>query len=236
MGYCLSATSTPGKTLMITGATGFIGKVMLEKLLRCCPDILKIFLLVRPKSGIKASLRIEEITSGILFDKVREAQPNFQSKLIPIESDLMDSDLGLKEEDIRTLQDETELVFHMAATVRFDEKLSLALHMNVQGTRKILELSRGMKKLLRVFYPPPVDPYKILDAVGWMSEDIVQELTPMLLGKRPNTYTFTKALAEYVVKEEGKGLPICITRRPIVGASESNFPVSEVFKACPKFW
>ncbi|XP_041471923.1 fatty acyl-CoA reductase 1-like [Lytechinus variegatus] len=243
MGYCSVSDFYAGKTLMITGATGFIGKVMLEKLLRCCPDIRRVFLLVRPKSGIKASARIEEITSGILFDKVREAQPGFQSKLIPIESDLMDSDLGLKEEDIRTLQQETELVFHMAATVRFDEKLSHSLHLNVQATRKILELSRGMKKLLvfqhvstayaycdrkkieEVFYPPPVDPYKILDAVGWMSEDIIQELTPMLLGKRPNTYTFTKALAEYVVKEEGKGLPICITRPSIVGASwKEPFP------------
>nr|XP_054762145.1 uncharacterized protein LOC129268642 isoform X2 [Lytechinus pictus] len=47
MAYCSVGDFYAGKTLMITGATGFIGKVMLEKLLRCCPDIRKVFLLVR---------------------------------------------------------------------------------------------------------------------------------------------------------------------------------------------
>ena len=59
-----------------------------------------------------------------LFDKVRQAHPDFHSKLVPIESDLTEPDLALSEDDIRTLQEETELVFHVAATVRFDEKLS----------------------------------------------------------------------------------------------------------------
>ena len=40
-----------GKTLMLTGGTGFIGKVLVEKLLRCCPDVEKIYLLIRPKAG-----------------------------------------------------------------------------------------------------------------------------------------------------------------------------------------
>nr|XP_054761329.1 fatty acyl-CoA reductase 1-like [Lytechinus pictus] len=123
MAYCSVSDFYAGKTLMITGATGFIGKVLLEKLLRCCPDIKKIFLLVRTKKDKGPSARIKEITSSMMFDKVREAQPDFQSKLIPIESDLIEPDLALKEEDIRTLQEETELVFHVAATVRFDEKM-----------------------------------------------------------------------------------------------------------------
>ncbi|XP_030845030.1 LOW QUALITY PROTEIN: fatty acyl-CoA reductase 1 [Strongylocentrotus purpuratus] len=243
MAYCSIGEFYAGKTLMITGATGFIGKVMLEKLMRCCPDIKKVFLLIRPKSGQRAAARIQEITAGLLFDKVREAQPNFQSKLIAIDCDLTEPDLALKEEDIKTLQEETELAFHVAATVRFDEKLSLSLHLNVYATKKILQLAQGMKKLLvfqhvstayancdrsrieEVVYPPPVDPYKMLDAVEWMSEDMIQTLTPKLLGKRPNTYTFTKALAEYVVMEEGKGMPICITRPSIVGASwKEPFP------------
>lgn len=40
-----------GKTVMLTGGTGFIGKVLVEKLLRCCPDVDKIYLLIRPKAG-----------------------------------------------------------------------------------------------------------------------------------------------------------------------------------------
>lgn len=43
-----------------------------------------------------------------------------------------------------------------------------------------------------------------------------------LLGDWPNTYTFTKALAEQVVEKEGKGLPIAVFR-PAVGESDGTF-------------
>jgi alcohol-forming fatty acyl-CoA reductase len=44
----------------------------------------------------------------------------------------------------------------------------------------------------------------------------LEQLTPHLLGKWPNTYTYTKALAEEYVKTHGKGLPITIFRPAIV--------------------
>ena len=39
------------RSIFITGATGFMGKVLVEKLLRSCPDIKTIYLLMRPKKG-----------------------------------------------------------------------------------------------------------------------------------------------------------------------------------------
>lgn len=48
-----------GKKIFITGATGFMGKVLIEKLLRCCPDIEKIYLLMRPKKGQGTKERLE---------------------------------------------------------------------------------------------------------------------------------------------------------------------------------
>ncbi|KAL1453005.1 hypothetical protein WDU94_007182, partial [Cyamophila willieti] len=47
---------------------------------------------------------------------------------------------------------------------------------------------------------------------------------PRLLDKWPNTYTFTKALAEDVVRVEGKGLPISVFR-PAVIVSTYKEPV-----------
>jgi fatty acyl-CoA reductase len=52
-----------------------------------------------------------------------------------------------------------------------------------------------------------------------MDDDIIETLTPKLIGRRPNTYTFSKSLAEYVLVQEGKGLPLAIFRPSIVGAS-----------------
>lgn len=49
-----------GKTIMLTGGTGFIGKVLVEKILRCCPDVDKFYLLIRPKAGQDPQQRIKK--------------------------------------------------------------------------------------------------------------------------------------------------------------------------------
>lgn len=49
------------RDVFITGATGFVGKVLIEKLLRSCPGIRRIFLMLRPKRTRTISARMEEI-------------------------------------------------------------------------------------------------------------------------------------------------------------------------------
>ena len=49
------------RSVFLTGGTGFMGKVLIEKLLRSCPDMDTIYLLVRPKSGCQDSQRIQEL-------------------------------------------------------------------------------------------------------------------------------------------------------------------------------
>ena len=46
------------KTLLLTGATGFVGKVVLEKIFRSLPDIKKLYILVRPKKGVLIKDRV----------------------------------------------------------------------------------------------------------------------------------------------------------------------------------
>ena len=61
------------KTILITGCTGFVGKVVLEKFIRCIPDFKRIYVLVRPKRGTKPSERIwKDIYSSQCFDVVRK--------------------------------------------------------------------------------------------------------------------------------------------------------------------
>ena len=61
-----------GKTILITGTTGFVGKVVLEKMIRCIPDFKRIYVLVRPKRGAKPMDRVwKDIFSSQCFDVVR---------------------------------------------------------------------------------------------------------------------------------------------------------------------
>lgn len=42
------------------------------------------------------------------------------------------------------------------------------------------------------------------------------QLTPSLIGRRPNTYTFTKALTEHMLLKQAGNLPVAIVR-PSIG-------------------
>ena len=50
------------RSVLITGGTGFLGKALIEKLLRTC-DVDNIFLLVRKKAGGNIEDRLEEIVN-----------------------------------------------------------------------------------------------------------------------------------------------------------------------------
>lgn len=50
------------KNILITGVTGFMGKVLLEKLLRSCPQVGKIYMIIRDKKGKNPYHRLKEIT------------------------------------------------------------------------------------------------------------------------------------------------------------------------------
>lgn len=66
-----------------------------------------------------------------------------------------------------------------------------------------------------------------------MDDDLVAVMTPTLIRERPNTYTFTKALAEYLVQQEAGDINVAIVRPSIVGASwKEPFPVSLATKCC----
>ncbi|KAJ9578553.1 hypothetical protein L9F63_005282, partial [Diploptera punctata] len=65
-------------------------------------------------------------------------------------------------------------------------------------------------------YPPPTDPNNILQMVEWMDEDILDSITPRLIGNLPNTYAYSKNLTENLVMSYSGKFPIVIARPSIV--------------------
>lgn len=66
-----------GKNVLITGATGFMGKVLLEKLLRSCPNIRAAYMLVRPKAGQSPSARIADMINCRVSSGPRSLESDF---------------------------------------------------------------------------------------------------------------------------------------------------------------
>ncbi|KAH7724479.1 male sterility protein [Aphelenchoides avenae] len=224
------------RSIFVTGASGFLGKVLVEKLLYSVPDIKKIYVLIRPLKGHSPRDRLDKLLQVPIFDRIRQRDESAFKKLIPVAGDLMEEELGLSQADTQLLCDDVSIVFHCAATVKFDEALRVSVKMNVVGTRRLIALCHKMPKLISVVhtstayancnlqeteervYPPPVSPEKLIEATEWMSDEMLDALEPKLLCKRPNTYTFAKALAESQLIEDAKDLPVIIVRPSIIGA------------------
>jgi fatty acyl-CoA reductase len=118
-----------------------------------------------------------------------------------------------------------------------------ALTKNVAPVSELITLCRGMKHLKslvhvssaysqcnrtgvidEVHYQTPLPPSKLLGLLDWMTDEQLETLAPTLSSGYPNIYTFTKALAEQVIMDEARGLPVAIYRPSIIGAS-LNEPV-----------
>ena len=78
-----------GKSIMITGCTGYLAKITLEKLLRTCTDFKRIYVLIRAKQGMTLQARMQkEIYSSFIFQHLFEKRPDLKKiaheKITPI--------------------------------------------------------------------------------------------------------------------------------------------------------
>ncbi|XP_041971170.1 putative fatty acyl-CoA reductase CG5065 [Aricia agestis] len=232
-----------GKSILITGATGFLGKALVEKYLRACPGIKAIYLLMRPKRGVSSADRLKDLCNNVIFDLIKEKNPDALKKLRVINGDILDEDLGLSNDDHQELIRHCNIVVHSAACVRFDQKLKDAVHMNTSGTHRLLKLAECMTNLeafvhlstaycrykLDVMeerlYPPAHKPRHIMDLVDWMDDKTLEYVEPKIIESEPNTYSYTKAITEDLVAEFGSKFPLAIGRPSIVtSAWKEPFP------------
>lgn len=133
--------------IFVTGGTGFLGKALVEKLLRSCDGIKSIYILLRPKRGQNSEERYKEFVKNPVFDRIRSKNPDILNKLLCVSGDINLPCVGLDEVDKKKFADEVNVVFHVAATVRFNEEIRDAANLNTLGTERIMDLCSSMINL-----------------------------------------------------------------------------------------
>ncbi|KAG5680579.1 hypothetical protein PVAND_010076 [Polypedilum vanderplanki] len=226
-----------GRHILLTGSTGFMGKVFVEKLLRIT-EVDKIYLLMRVKKGKNPKDRLVDMFNNPIFDIVKKQMgiDAMINKIVIITGDCALEGLGISEEQRQLIINNVTLMYHFAATIRFDEKLKKAVELNTRGTREMIKLGKECKKLdmfgymstsychlhesflLEKPYDPPADPNKIINSIEILTEEEVEKMVKKILGNLPNSYAFTKALAEALVNDacQKENLPAMILRPSIV--------------------
>uniref|UniRef100_A0A182MN06 Fatty acyl-CoA reductase n=1 Tax=Anopheles culicifacies TaxID=139723 RepID=A0A182MN06_9DIPT len=227
-------------TVLVTGGTGFIGKVLVEKLLRCF-EVKKIFLLIRRKENASATDRLQRMLEGPMFDRIRSTAPDAKecfAKVVAIDTSFEREDI-VDDVDKAKLCNEVQIVFHVMASVRFDEVLDDAIALNVTSAKRLYALASSMAELRSIvhvstFYSNCNRKYieeRIYDDVPYGGLDHIQHffkglnpeekkrMTRLVVGDMPNTYVFSKKCAEAMIGREFNKLPIGIFRPPIVISS-----------------
>ncbi|KAL7027650.1 hypothetical protein ACKWTF_005508 [Chironomus riparius] len=227
------------KTIFITGGSGFMGKVLIEKLLYSCSDLKEVIVLMRPKRGKTAMQRVEDFSKLALFKRIMEEKPEVMKKIVPVWGEITQQDLGLNDEHLNHVVKNTQIVFHFAASLKLEATLKQNVLINLTGTKHVLKMARQMENLVQMVhlstafccedievleervYDHPHNPYDLIRCAEWMSEEAMAAMQPDILGSQPNTYTYTKRLSEVLVRDQysNEKLPVLIVRPSIVSPS-----------------
>lgn len=248
------------KNILITGATGFIGKVCLLKLMCSLGNCGKVYVMLRSKKDLTPQQRFNKMLAEAPFNahkmsdydnlcgidkhqhehrlaKIRQID---WSKVIAIDGDMSREDLGLANDIKQLICQQVDIVFNIAASVQFDAPLKQNLRDNYLGARNLLQLATKFERLISLvhvstFYtnshishveekvlPMNCDCEKIAELVSWMPDSVLDSIGPQIMENRPNTYIFTKAMAENLVQKYQGQLPVAIVRPSIVVPSKSD--------------
>jgi amino acid adenylation domain-containing protein/thioester reductase-like protein len=126
------------EAVVLTGATGFVGRFLLAELLRQTPAT--VYCLVRASSDGEALHRVRTALSN--WDLLPE---DFASRVVAVRADLRLPRLGLGERDYRMLARRADAIYHCGASMNHLETYEMAKVANVDGVRALLQLAAGSR-------------------------------------------------------------------------------------------
>ena len=122
-----------------------VDQALLEKIIRCCPEVEMVYVLLRSntKNGSAAQRRLqEEIFPSSCFDQLRRVRPESLSKCRAVQGDVCLPSFGMSEEDFMLVKEHVNYVFHCAATINFNEHLKTAFKINVDSMIHLVDICK----------------------------------------------------------------------------------------------
>ena len=137
-----------GKEILVTGATGFLGQPLLEKILWSAPDVERIHVLIRPKRPFGGEVQTpaerlrRELFQSSVFDRLRyrygdDFERFLAEKLVAVGGDISQDGLGIDPAVREALLLRLDIIINSAAVVSFDAPLDDALELNTRGAGRV---------------------------------------------------------------------------------------------------
>jgi thioester reductase-like protein len=223
------------KVLLLTGGAGFLGKVILEQVIRRRHELglEKVILLIRPDRKRSAEDRFsEKIAKSACFKLL---PLGWEKDVEILSGDLTLSDWGLNSAQRGSIAQRVTHIIHAAASVDFNLPIKEAASANITTTLSVLEFAKSCQKITNLVYVSTayVRPHQdgsIPEALVDVSFEPAKLYDDMIHNRchqihllketgHPNTYTLTKCVAEHLAVKNRGNLPLTIVRPSIISAA-----------------
>ncbi|MBC7473199.1 MAG: SDR family oxidoreductase [Candidatus Sericytochromatia bacterium] len=232
-----------GSNILLTGVTGFVGKVVLEELVRRKTELSidTIYVLIREKTNRRTNEKTSapdrfnnEVASSACFSNLAL---NWSKSVKIVSGDLTLVDFGMDSLTSSNLQKELNKIINCAASVEFNLPLADAAASNITSALNVLEFARkcglldSFVNVSTAYVSPhpgegvkipeelvnlPFDPELIYQSI---LSGTANEKELMAKTGHPNTYTFTKCISEQLLSRRKGNIPLAIVRPSIISAS-----------------
>lgn len=205
-GSAIITADPDAQTLLLTGATGFLGAYLLHDLLQTGNSM--IYCLVRPSKDQSGEQRI--ISNLRRYGLWHESMAQ---RIIPVAGDLAMPRFGLADQEYQALSEVVEVIYHSAAVLNFVYPYSSLKSINVFGTQEILRFS-CVSRLKHVHY---VSTDAVFDSSEYYDKTVYEQ-DPILATQGIDLgYTQTKWVSERLVAlARDRGVPVTIYRPPLI--------------------
>lgn len=225
------------REVLLTGVTGFVGKVVLESMMRRRHElgIERVHVLIRGSGERSARERFEsEVKASRCFWRLPDG---WCDHVEVVEGDIARERCGLSDPDRRRLTGQITHIMHLAASVDFNLPLREALDVNAHGCLNVLDVAKDSPRLERMVAAStayvtahPGNGRQVGERLAPLPRPAIEIHADIIAGRaqekallretgHPNTYTLTKCLAEHLLVERRGHVPLSLIRPSIISGS-----------------